>query len=693
NDYINIERELYVRSFMRSRTFESYYFEENPESSGGGMRLCVEMREGESTAVFYDYYILRNASDLSDIRVSYTPRAAYADAGDVFAETLPFILLALMSAASAVTIALLYWVRINRNRFMYGIYMTFGAGFKRLITVSVFEMAVLSLAALIPAALVCFTLSSLFYGRYGVQPVFSASAVAKVILADIIVSVLGVYTPMKLLSRATPVSLLTARDNSNLVSSPRRSTLLVGGKAFSKYEPLGAWRMRKYYVRLLAGVSLFCAMFLCGVYISRMNMLSTSMPFVGFTVENQSDSDIDIQRGDIDYLYGKISELDGIDSVEWEISLPASEMMSVMLINKDMRRGISADYVITEDVRNVFEDTEDALAAYAAQGYTNVTYGFKYVAFDEDLLSVFNSKYKIDGDIYSVLRDENTVIVGNTVNNTRKYDFKVGDKVVIAISGTSTAVILDPFDTAGVLSEIMSKNQLEFREYTVGAVIQDCEETEGMFTVGMNYDAYALATGEQPVAKSVTVNIDPGISDSEYSGLTERLTEIVGSFAGEYRLVDMYGKFYRDLSKQSARTEFGFACSLMLLALSPTVWFYSQSSFFKKRQGEVEALRACGYTYKAIGKIFKTSGILLAALGFVSAAAIGLAANYAMYRFMNNAWFASFGFGEGIRYEYSVSPPALALCLAVCAVCGYMSSYLPYLSLSGKMKKHDKGDT
>jgi ABC-type lipoprotein release transport system permease subunit len=208
-------------------------------------------------------------------------------------------------------------------------------------------------------------------------------------------------------------------------------------------------------------------------------------------------------------------------------------------------------------------------------------------------------------------------------------------------------------------------------------------ETEGDLMIGMSYSGYEGATGELPIPMGVSVYLDGDVSDDQYEAVALKAKQVINNYSDSFILRDTYGYLYRTIEREKETHEFGIMLSLLILLLSPIVWFYSQSLFYKKRKKEMYVLSAYGATAKVFKKIHTTSGILLSAVGFVFTVILSLGANYLIFKTMNE-WIVYLGFGSGVRYEMRVSVPALILCLIVSALCGFISSYLPYRSAVGK---------
>ena len=701
NDYIVIDEKLYVMSFMKRRTFESYEVSKLNGATGEEWRIYVLMRDGQSNEDFLNYYIYANGNlnDTSHINISYTPLNEYRNDSSQHSKTPSLPLLIALTLISALSVLTLYNVQVNHDRFRYGIYMTFGAGFKKLISTSVFEMMVVSLVSLVPSGAFVYGLSRLFYGRYGIEVLFEASAFFKVIIMSLIVALIGVYLPMKLLSKKTPMSLIIAEDNSNLISSPRSTRFVVGNKFLRIYEALGVWRFRKYYIKLLFSAVAFSAIFICGIYLTYMNKSAAGQSFEELRFETKKAESQLASGGDryneyltdLDFFYDTFNEMEGVSFVEYGVGEYAAEVGGIALVNDKMTLGASSEAANTKNISNPFENTALSLKNYYDKGYNQATYMYKYKAYDANMLSNLEEKYEIEGDVFSVLNDDRTVIVSETVMNSRRYNFKVGDKIILCRfkEAGETALVPDPFDAASIVGELLKNNDYDFMEFTVGAVIKDMPETEGYFTVGLSYDGYSALMGSKPVPLCTSVYLDADVTEEEYENVSLKAKQIINYYGYDFALTDTYGYLYKTIDKEECSYEFGITLSVLVLLLSPLVWFYSQSLFYKKRAKEMYVLSAYGATQKVLRKIHMVSGYILSALGFIFTTVLGVASSFLIFKFMNE-WLAKIGFGTGISYSFYISPIALGICLVLSVFCGFVSSYLPYVRLTKDKTKTKK---
>ncbi|MBR2387694.1 MAG: hypothetical protein IKB02_02890 [Clostridia bacterium] len=707
NDYIVIDEKLYIMSYMKNRTFESYRVSKVTDAMGEKWQIYVLMRDGHTNAEFLNYYIYANENlyDTSGIEISYTPLNEYRNDAAAHSRTPSILLLIALTLISALSVLTLYNVQVNHDRFRYGIYMTYGAGFKRLISTSVFEMMIVAVVSLIPSGAFVYGISRLFYGRYGIDVVIESSAAFKVILASLLVATVGVYLPMKMLSRKTPMSLIIAEDNSNLISSPRSTRFVTGSKFLKIYEALGVWRFRKYYLKLLLSAVAFSAIFVCGIYLTYMNENTSgqSIEQLRFEAKKEeeaiasSDKYYESHITDLDFFYGSFGEMEGVAYVDYSANEYAAEAGGIILLTDKMSNRAIGDMTSTRNIINPYESTTGALKKYYDEGYSRATYMYKYSAYDKNMLTNLAQNYEIEGDVFSVLEDSSKVIVSESVMNSRKYSFDVGDKIVLcrfreALPET-VIEIPDPFDTVSIVRALLENNDYEFTEYTVGAVIKDMPETEGYFTVGLSYDTYSDVIGQRPVPLCASVYLEPDVTEKEYEDVALKAKQIINYYGYDFSLTDTYGYLYRTLEREECSFEFGVTLSALVLMLSPLVWFYSQSLFYKKRSKEMYVLSAYGATHKVLRKIHMASGYILSAIAFVFTAILGVIASFLVFKLMNE-WLPMIGFGIGTSYSFYISPVALAVCLLLSAFCGFLSSYLPYKKMmrgqSGKSKKQQK---
>ncbi|MBR6708231.1 MAG: hypothetical protein IKL84_00975, partial [Clostridia bacterium] len=171
--------------------------------------------------------LVKDAANASSIRVTESPLLTHI--AEIDALTLPYVLITLLfSIVAALVLMLLYNIRINHFKFLYGIYMTFGADYRKLLFTAAWELITVSLLTLAPALGFAALVRIIFVLFLGGSFAVSLWTIPLVFILNLIVIFAAVALPMRFVSMRVPNTLLAAQDNSNLVSSPRRSRPLFG---------------------------------------------------------------------------------------------------------------------------------------------------------------------------------------------------------------------------------------------------------------------------------------------------------------------------------------------------------------------------------------------------------------------------------------------------------------------------------
>ena len=189
--------------------------------------------------------------------------------GDIRTECIVWLLL--LAGVSVIVLILLYNIRVNHFKFTYGIYMSFGADTKRLFATCFWEVLVISVLTLIPAAVTATIADFLFFNLAGYAYTFAPYLMLLAVLYMIPIVMISVYVPVKATAVRPPLKLLLAEDNSNLVSSPKVSVQMLGKSFPGGYEKITLRRFGKYNIQLMMSSVIFavlfvCTSFYCGIY-------------------------------------------------------------------------------------------------------------------------------------------------------------------------------------------------------------------------------------------------------------------------------------------------------------------------------------------------------------------------------------------------------------------------------------------
>ena len=234
-------------------------------------------KDGQDTDIkelyerFKDLYI----DDLTRLQsrnwsATLSPRY-YSDIGSTGAASDCVIWLLVLLGASVITLVLLYGIRINHFKFMYGIYTSFGADTKKLFGTCFWELYVISFLTLIPAGAASTVLSWLFFSQSALAYQFAPWLILYAPLFMLPVTAVSVFLPIKTTAIQSPVKLLLAEDNSNLVTAPYTSSSMKVKRFTSSYEKIGVSRFRRYVAQLVLSSVLMSALFVwisfyCGIY-------------------------------------------------------------------------------------------------------------------------------------------------------------------------------------------------------------------------------------------------------------------------------------------------------------------------------------------------------------------------------------------------------------------------------------------
>lgn len=668
--YTILNNKAYVKSFDAQRAYEEIQFESYTDLLGrvtytANVKLADIRSAGQA---FEKDYIRPMRADANEFEVVYTPLYDYHyGSGYMAANTTQYwMLMILMVVLSILLLMALYNIRINHYKFLYGIYMTCGADFKKLFSTAVWELLTISLLTLLPSMLVSIVVLVLCYHAVGAVFHFTLLAILKVMLFNFIAVLASVWLPMKWMAIKAPMSLIVAQDNSNLVTSPRRSFRMLGRSMPFHYECFTTWRFRTYFIKLLATATAFSALFLCGLYIRQMVNTNLDIPVMEFQLAAKEDID--------DGTIESIVELDGIEYCWWENTMSAS-MQSDHLLVTPQQGSSAAGYTVPS--------AENAI-------YSIATSNLQYTAFDKTLIDMIveHDLLQIEGDPYSVLTQENTVIISDSIANTRMFDFEVGDKILLATFAYRNGQIEGKMLNAQeLLRQQIEKFAFHYTEYTIGAVIRN-SEAGAFLTFGVSDEDYTELAGVAPNRQNVQVYADPNADMATIREAYTSIRDLMSLHTG-YDVKQTDAHMDRTLLHMKNLPTRVMTLAVLILVICPLVWFFSQVLFYLKRQPEMDMLRSFGATEKELHGVHRVSGAFMAGASILFSLILAYAASGVVFLFCNRLM-SSLGIGAGTRYEFYMSIPALLSCILISMACGYLSSTIPFLLYRARLRREQK---
>ena len=646
-------------------------------TESGGYNVYITLR-GDDVALEAQQLqeaFLRAVAAVNDgIVVSYSPLYNYhAYIDQLNAQTCVSVLLLLLLATFL--LVMLQRTRLNHEKYQYGIYMAFGAGYRQLFAAAAGELLFVVLLTALPALLVGNLATLLLCIGTGKPYVPSVMALIMPFLLTLLISWISVRFPTRIMASRTPLELLSARDNSNLVTSPRRS-LHVFGRSFPfTYELFSLWRYRRYLASLLLFTMLFASLWLGLVRIANFNTAKENTRAPEYTVTfNPEVPNAELLNENVEELAGSIEWIDGVQYCDYQISSAIMDYRAFMAVSEKASRGAGRFVVHSRPV------TGDA--------YPYATNAVRYVAYQEASIDRLVARAgSIDGDPYAVLEDDRNIILSTALHNTVRFDFEVGDTVLLATNLMTKTSAIMATNNLDLLRYMLDEEEFALQEYTVCAVIRD-EESDGMLNCGMNHATYRALTGIEPYTTSLHVYLE---EDANFDTL-QVVDEEVQLAAAEYyttRVIthnDLFDRYLSSFRNLSARI---VTAAYFLLAMMPLFSFFSQRVFYKKRVKEWFILKTLGGQRRDRKLLLVLSGVVLSAVNFITMLPAGLLADYLAFK-MCNDWLPAGGFLTSALMHYRLSPLIVPILLLFALLCGLLPCLLECYYVSRAMKQEDE---
>lgn len=638
---------------------------------------------------FTDSYIFKELGS-----IGYNGRRASIDVSELFnyekriPENVVINLMAfsLVTALSVLLVMSLYSIRINHYKFEYGIYMTFGADFRRLFSASMWEMLIVAFAVYLPAVLTSATISYLIYTMGGESFSLGIASPFIILLFAVIVSGVSVFFPVRRLSRRTPINNIIAEDNSNFVVSPRISFEMLGARFPNKYVLFTAWRFRRYNLKLFATAAAFTALFVLIVYASGLIKSAQSLDRPQFRVDFTSSGPYDGpysydggQEGG--YMHDELCKISGVTGVKKTLEVVAGMTRSHVLFDKsDVAFGAN---FVSYGENNMFA--------------TNFA---KYIPADSEVID-WLSKYEYEGDLNSVLTNEKTVIISDSASNAKKLNIKPG--ATIRVAKFSKKIINTPTYLTGnkLLKEEFRLYAFDYTEYTVGAVLKNIPTDENIAIYFSDSD-FTAQTGNEVKYNSVDIYIDQNLSVDEvkriegelqawsdfYSSvkisntdkeeiLVDGKLQVWKDYYVNAKVTNLYALGKENISAAKNAGSFTVCMASLLLVATPLLWFFPQILFYFKRENEFNVLTAFGGLIGEVKKLHIIDGIIAIAGGGILLTLFIWAFDYAAFAFANWVYVPYSGFE--LRYVFELPWPAVIAGVLIFLACAFLSCYIAFL--------------
>ena len=617
-----------------------------------------------------------------------------------------WIITLLLIVLSVFLLMSVYNIRINQYKFTYGVYMTFGADFKMLFGTAFWELFVVMLVTYIPAVIASTVIVYFIYAPSGFTFAFSALVFLQVFVFSLLVVLASVFMPMRVTSMRQPMSLIKTEDNSNLVSSPRKSFNLLGKKFPLQYELYSIWRFRKYNIQLLTTAIVFCALFICGLYLANIYTTDLNYPRAQFQMQldlantyvkydsllsedlNEingafldaygDDFDEDFQAITGIETTGNATPTEGDSDVAQSPVTEANYINSFMLVNKKDVKAFASGFFVYR--------TDDAYSPYEGEGSYKVTNDVLYKAVDpdnsEDLFH-FLDQYTIEGDPRQILEsndDVQYVIVGDSKSNIKTYKFDVGDKIVLSTYQSAVTAVDSNLSGKSLLRRQIKNYSYTYTEFEVCAVIKDIPS--GSVPVYMLNDAYQTVTKREPTVTQLNIYTNPDLENEHIDFIEEQMRTMLiegnEGNVGAVSVTNMNTLAENHIKEDEHYNELYIAISILILCISPIIWFFSQTLYYFKREKEFNIIQSMGANGSDIRIIYLLGGLSMAVMSLIVSILLSYLGSYLMF-YAYNVIVPNFS-GEYVRYTFYMPWYALVISVVMSVACGFFSAYLPYRS-------------
>lgn len=650
-----------------------YVFVRYTENADGSYNACIKLRGRslpDSAALFQKLY------GLDDISFAYTPLYDYK--AEYLPDIIAFILLSTLFvfALSVFLLMQLYRTKLDRDTFEYGIYTAFGATMRRLYGRSVGELLLISSLVCLPALTAGCGIAALLYSTRGVTLHFSFWALLLTLTFSVATVLAAVYLPMKRLSKRPPVELLRARDNSHHVLSPRRSHRIVGVVFPRDLELLALWRYRRYIATFLLSAVLLPALFIgmlsfADIYEDRAQVAAPDFT-VTFTPSVVNAEVLNQSTAEVAEALGRV------EGVRWclpeAVTYPAIGRSHHMLLSRN-------DLAGTDSVTVLYRDKAPI---EGGDRYDRATNRYDYTALDEAAILALERQYTdIEGDLRSVLTDDHTIVVSESLQNTAMFDFSVGDKVLLSVlSENATSVEL--IDPNRMLIEQLENGTFYYEEFTVGAVIHDIAPGDRL-TIGLDFAAYTAITLQEPIRYSAEVYLEDGLDFGGWKRITDAVySEAYGYYNCSVTNHDLFfDRYISSLTNVEGRLR---VLAWSVLAITPLICLCSQRVFYRKREGEWNMLRAMGATQDQMLKTALLSGAVTASITLVLSFVLSLISTRLLFLLFNR-YLPAGGFISSAVLTYRIPWGALALLPLMAVLCGLIPPLMAGLSYRKRGQK------
>ncbi len=568
----------------------------------------------------------------------------------------------IMTLVSILLITSLYRIRVNHYKFTYGIYMSFGADYKQLCKTSFWEMTVVSLLTFIPAQLFSALVIYLIYKNDGFEFFYDPWALLKIFIINLIIVAVSVCFPMFRVSRSLPTKLISSEDNSNLVISPRRSFNFFNLTFPKKYELVSMWRFRKYLAIMIVTAVSFASIFVSGFYVAEFYSYTVDYP------EPEISANLIANVYD-DELIEDFQNIDGVYKVSAFDYVYASDYRSHTLIPSSSALPSASTVMVTPD-----RPQDPANKNFRA------TNEFIYILADKSLVDTISSDlygFKVKGDPTKLFTEPNQVIVTNYIGNRKVCDFKLGDKIKLGDYIGKIREIDMYIQGRNRLRQELMYYKMDYIELEVCAIIDGMTTLEGA-PLFIPKDIYRrIIDDEEAEIKYIEIFASPDATLEETKELFNNVRSYTSLYKGKIGLTDNHELSGDIITKSLNYYSLIIAIAFLVLAISPLIWFFSQTLFVRKREKEFSVLLWLGTIKSEIKMLVRQNGITLGIVSSIACMLLSLGMITLIQMAVTRIPPVFYGGTQSYFFSVHIPIEAFIVSTVISLICGFVSSVLP----------------
>jgi len=695
NNLTNEQYNHYLQSeggIISGRRYFNHVYDKITSATGTSSRYYVyvnfynDNRPDKSPYELYEMFMNRQEIKelvAEEVVITQTP-LLLAYRSSFVNTTVSSMIALLVTALGALTFGILFRTFINHYKFSYGVYMTYGANFKKLLSASLTEMLILNFITFIPSFLISILIAYLLTAAAGngisilVYPMFLS------LLCSVVLTVVAVTVVIKRISLYVPDKLLRSVNNESMIKSPRRSVRLPENCFPLRLEMLSMRRFRKYVVTLLLTTLIFAGAFCAGTYFMEVRAAEDNAKLPQFNLTFPTNSIYDETTAAV--TTGESPEettepKDVVDSPDEsavgrtydiamrEILYQVEGVDHIVKIRKreaSLERShilIHSDDLTWSGKRNGVESEESGFIGFANVDYT---------LFDEEVAEgLIYLGATITGDIQSVLNDKRTIAISDTLNNELMHKLEVGDTIRIVRSSVRRRPLsqVQPTSANHLLEMLYRAYDFYYAEYTVGAIVSDLAVGESL-PVYMKAADFEDVTGETPFWVDVEVYCEDGVSEDtvrnmerDFRSIGRRYNMSVSNTRQETVKVTNKLKNYPGLI---------LYISILLLLIYVLLTSLSQTLFYQMRKKELDIYLCLGVNFKQVRKLFWVDAGFFALLSSLVYSFFASLSTWIVYWMVHS--------NSPVRISFFIPVWAFVAGFAVVLLTSVLSVMLAYLS-------------